>query len=46
MATCNVEGCSDHAVAAIVGEDGYATAYRCRDCLVLDLDLGGGHTDE
>ena len=41
MAECNVEDCSERAVAAIVGEDGYATAYRCRDHLVHDLDLGG-----
>lgn len=39
MPTCNVDGCDDGAVAAIVGEDGYDTAYRCRDCLVFDLAL-------
>jgi hypothetical protein len=38
MPECNVEGCEDDAVAAIVGEDGYATAYRCRDCLVFDKE--------
>jgi hypothetical protein len=40
MPECNVEGCADEAIAALVGEDGYETAYRCRDCLVFDLGLG------
>ena len=39
MPECNVEGCADEAVASLVGEDGYATAYRCVDCLCLDLGL-------
>jgi len=39
MPECNVEGCDDRAVASLVGEDGYATAYRCVDCLCLDLGL-------
>jgi len=37
--TCNVDGCDDAAVAKLVGADGYAKAYRCRDCLESDLDL-------
>ena len=41
MPECNVEGCADEAVASLVGEDGYANAYRCRGCLVFDLNLGG-----
>ena len=44
MPTCNVDGCDDDAVAAIVGEGGYDTAYRCRDCLVFDLGLPGAGT--
>ena len=39
MPECNVEGCADEAVASLVGEDGYANAYRCLDCLCLDLGL-------
>jgi len=39
MPTCNVDGCNDRAIATIVGEDGYADAYRCRDCLCCDLNL-------
>ena len=38
MPTCNVEGCDDEAVAAIVGEDGYRPAYRCVECLETDLE--------
>ncbi|WP_255410141.1 hypothetical protein [Halobellus sp. Atlit-38R] len=41
MATCNADGCEDQSVAIVVGEDGYRNAYRCRGCLVSDLDLGG-----
>ena len=41
MATCNVNDCADRAVGFVAGADGYQNAYRCRDCLVFDLDLGG-----
>lgn len=39
MPQCKVEGCNESAVATIVGEDGYAAAYRCLDCLCFDLGL-------
>ena len=39
MPECNVNGCDDNAVGAIIGEDGYAMAYRCVDCLCTDLGL-------
>lgn len=39
MPECNVEGCDEEAVGAVIGEDGYAMAYRCRNCLAFDLDL-------
>jgi len=39
MPECNVDDCDDDAVASIVGEDGYADAYRCIDCLCADLGL-------
>lgn len=35
---CNVEGCDTEAIATLIGADGYATGYRCRDCLEFDLD--------
>jgi hypothetical protein len=39
MPSCNVKGCDDSAVAKLVGEDGYQKAYRCRDCLELDMGV-------
>lgn len=39
MPDCNTDGCSNRAVAKLVGEDGYQKAYRCRGCLKDDLNL-------
>lgn len=39
MPKCNVEGCGERAVGTVIGEDGYADAYRCRSCLAFDLGL-------
>jgi len=38
MPKCNVDGCNERAVGSIIGMDGYQRAYRCKDCLLYDLD--------
>jgi hypothetical protein len=37
--TCNRDGCEAEAVANLLGHDGYQKAARCKDHLVLDLQL-------